>query len=78
MNSLSPTVKKLILEEKDERLGDAIRACEREGMQDFTISLQRLVESELIDRETAFEVAPSVDALKMALKGITVRQPGIM
>jgi twitching motility protein PilT len=76
--TFNPTVKKLILEEKDERLGDAIRACEREGMQDFTMSLLRLVETELIDRETAFEVAPSVDALKMALKGISVRQPGIM
>ncbi|MBL8830376.1 MAG: PilT/PilU family type 4a pilus ATPase [Planctomycetaceae bacterium] len=76
--TFNPTIKKLILEEKDERLGDAIRACEREGMQDFTMSLQRLVEAELIDRETAFEVAPSVDALKMALKGISVRQPGIM
>lgn len=76
--TFNPTIRKLILEEKDERLGDAIRACEREGMQDFNTSLLRLVEAELIDRETAFEVAPSVDALKMALKGISVRQPGIM
>ncbi len=76
--TFNSTIRKLILEEKDERLGDAIRACEREGMQDFTMSLLHLVEAELIDRETAFEVAPSVDALKMALKGISVRQPGIM
>ena len=33
---------------------------------------------ELIDRATAFEVAPNVEALKMALKGINVSQPGIM
>ena len=71
-------IRKLILEEKDEKLGDAIRMCEKEGMQDFTMSLQQLVENDLIDRATAFEVAPNVDALKMALKGIAVRQPGIL
>lgn len=71
-------VKKLILEEKDEKLPDAIRMCEKEGMQDFTMSLKGLVDNDLIDRATAFEVAPNVDALKMALKGINVSQPGIL
>ena len=33
---------------------------------------------ELIDRATAFEVAPNVEALKMALKGIDVSAPGIL
>ena len=71
-------VRKLILEEKDEKLADAIRMCEKEGMQDFTMSLKSLVDRDLIDRATAFEVAPNVDALKMALKGINVAQPGIL
>ena len=71
-------VRKLILEEKDEKLSDAIRMCEKEGMQDFTMSLKDLVDRDLIDRATAFEVAPNVDALKMALKGIQVAQPGIL
>ena len=71
-------IKKLILEEKDEKLPDAIRMCEKEGMQDFTMSLKGLVDNDLIDRATAFEVAPNVDALKMALKGINVSQPGIL
>jgi twitching motility protein PilT len=71
-------VRKLILEEKDEKLADAIRMCEKEGMQDFTMSLKDLVDRDLIDRNTAFEVAPNVDALKMALKGIQVAQPGIL
>ncbi|MCE9603669.1 MAG: PilT/PilU family type 4a pilus ATPase [Planctomycetia bacterium] len=71
-------VRKLILEEKDEKLPDAIRMCEKEGMQDFTMSLKNLVDTDLIDRATAFEVAPNVDALKMALKGINVAQPGIL
>ncbi|HEY5314356.1 MAG TPA: PilT/PilU family type 4a pilus ATPase [Pirellulales bacterium] len=72
------TIRKLILEERDEKLADAIRMCEKEGMQDFTMSLKNLVDRELIDRPTAFEVAPNVEALKMALKGISVSQPGIM
>jgi twitching motility protein PilT len=71
-------VKKLILEEKDEKLSDAIRIGVIDGMQDFTMSLKDLVESKKIDRPTAFEVAPNVEALKMALKGIEVKEPGIL
>jgi len=71
-------VRKLILEEQDEKLADAIRIGAEEGMQDFTMSLRDLVQRDLIDRQTAFEVAPNVDALKMALKGINVSNPGIL
>jgi twitching motility protein PilT len=72
------TIRKLILEEKDEKLSDAIRIGYAEGMQDFTKSLKDLVELKKIDRPTAFEVAPNVEALKMALKGIEVKEPGIL
>ncbi len=71
-------IQKLILEGEDEKLPDAIRMGEAEGMQDFTLSLKRLLDKELIDRPTAFEVAPNKEALKMALKGIDVSQPGIL
>ncbi len=76
--TFNPTVKKLILEEMDEKLSDAIRLAKEEGMQDFTMSLKKLIDEELIDRPTAFEVAPNPEALKMALKGIEVREPGIL
>lgn len=72
------TVRKLILEEQDEKLADAIRIGREEGMLDFTSSLKELVERDMIDRPTAFEVAPNPEALKMALKGIEVRDPGIL
>ena len=49
-----------------------------DGMQDFTMSLKKLVEDEMVDRNTAFSVAPNQDALKMALKGIGVRAPSII
>ena len=76
--TFNPTVRKLILEGHDEKLPDAIRIGAEEGMQDFTMSLKSLVDLELIDRQTAFSVAPNVEALKMALKGIDVSQPGIL
>ena len=74
----NPTVRKLILNEEDNKLGDAIRIGKEEGMQDFTESLRQLVVDEKIERATAFEVAPNVEQLKMALKGITIAQPGIL
>ena len=76
--TFNPTVRKLVLEEEDEKLGDAIRMCALEGMQDFTMSLKGLVQAKKIERAVAFEVAPNVEALKMALKGIEVKQPGIL
>ncbi len=76
--TFTPMIRKLVLEGHDEKLGDAIRIGAAEGMQDFTMSLKQLVDEELIDRPTAFEVAPNKDALKMALKGINVSQPGII
>jgi len=74
----NPTVRKLILAEEDTKLADAIRIGQDEGMMDFTESLRQLVLAEKIERSTAFEVAPSPDALKMALKGIQVSTPGIL
>ena len=44
----------------------------------IAMSLKSLIDKELIDRPTAFQVAPNKDALKMALKGINVSQPGIL
>jgi twitching motility protein PilT len=76
--TFNPTIKKLILEEQDSKLGDAIRIGKEDGMQDFTMSLKQLVDDGLIDRETALEVAPNVDALKMALKGIAVKTSGLL
>lgn len=73
-----PMIQKLVLEGDDHKLPDAIRIGAEAGMQDFTMSLKQLIDDELIDRPTAFAVAPNQDALKMALKGIDVRAPGIL
>ena len=76
--TFNPTVRKLILEGQDDKLADAIRIGKEEGMQDFTMSLRDLVETEMIDRAAAFEVAPNPEALKMALKGIEVRASAML
>ncbi|MGO9598244.1 MAG: type IV pilus twitching motility protein PilT [Isosphaeraceae bacterium] len=74
----NPTVRKLIMNEEDNKLGDAIRIGKDEGMMDFTESLRQLVVADKIERATAFEYAPHPESLKMALKGITIAQPGIL
>ncbi len=75
---VNPIVKKLISEGEDNKLIDAIRMSFQEGMVDFTENLRQLVERGDIDRQTALEVAPSPEQLKMALKGIKVATPGIL
>ena len=76
--TFNATVRKLLLEEREESLGDLIRMSVHEGMQDFAISLKNLIDRDLIDQGVALEVAPNAEALKMALKGIDVSQPGIL
>ncbi len=76
--TFTPLVRKLVLEEEDHRLTDAIRVGAEDGMQDFTNSLKQLVDEEMIDREVAMEVAPNREQLKMALKGIDVAQGGMV
>jgi len=74
----SPTIRKLIMEGMDEKLIDAIRIGKEEGMQDFTMSLKQLIDDDLIDRATAFEVAPNPESLKMALKGINLAESAML
>jgi twitching motility protein PilT len=76
--TFSPTIRKLILEGEDEKLPDAIRISREDGMQDFAWSLKDLVDRDLIDRATAFEAAPNAEALKMALKGIVLKESAML
>lgn len=74
----NPTVRKLILEGEDEKLSQAIRIGKEDGMQFFNDSLQYFIEKEFISRQAAFEISPNVEELKMQLKGIDVKGPGIL
>jgi twitching motility protein PilT len=76
--TFSPTIRKLLLNEEDDKLPDAIRIGKEEGMQDFTMSLRDLVERGMIDRASAFEEAPNAEALRMALKGIVLKESAML
>ena len=75
---VNPTIKKLIAEGEDLKLGDAIRMFYNEGMIDFTENLRQIVERGDADKATALEYAPDPEKLKMAFKGIKVSAPGIL
>ncbi|MEM9701023.1 MAG: PilT/PilU family type 4a pilus ATPase [Planctomycetota bacterium] len=76
--TFNPTVRKLIMEEQDEKLAQAIQLGKQEGMQKFNDSLQSFVERDFISRAIAFEVSPNAEELKMALKGISVKGSAIL
>jgi len=74
----NPIVKKLIQEERESDIPNAMRGGRGEGMQDFTDSLEMLVRKEFVDLKTAVQYAPNVEELKMALKGVRASSGGIL
>ena len=75
---VNPTIRKLIQEQEDKKIPDAIRIGYQEGMVDFNENLRQLCERGDIDKSTALEYSPNPDQLKMMLKGIKVAAPGIL
>jgi twitching motility protein PilT len=71
-------IRKLILENEDEKLPAAIRIGRQDGMQQFNDSLYHFLKKEFISRADAFEISPNAEELKMMLKGIDVKGPGIL
>ncbi|MBM80644.1 MAG: twitching motility protein PilT [Planctomycetaceae bacterium] len=76
--TFNPTVRKLVMENEDEKLSSAITMCKQEGMQLFNDSLYEFIQKEYISRAAAFEISPNVEELKMKLKGIDVKAAGIL
>jgi twitching motility protein PilT len=76
--TFNPTVKKLILEEQDEKLPTAMRIGKEEGMQRFNESLYAFLQKDMISRAAAFEISPNVEELKMMIKGIDVKAAAIL
>jgi len=75
---VNPIIRDLLLKGEDKKLPDAIRACTLEGMQDFNMSLESLVNKGDIDKATALEFSTNPEQLKMALKGIKVAASGLV
>ncbi len=74
----NPTVRKLIAEGREADLTSVIRSCQREGMQDFTENLCRLIMEGVVDPKEAFKYAPNPEELKMAMKGIKSSTEGLI
>jgi len=66
----TPTVRKLIEENRLEKLGAAIETGVEEGMMNFNQSLLQLVRAGKITEKEALSKAPNPQALEMNLKGI--------
>ena len=71
-------VRKLLQEEREADIPAVIRACQNEGMQDYTESLRLLVHDEWVDYKLAMQYAPNKEELKMALKGIRASSGSIL
>jgi twitching motility protein PilT len=70
----TPATRKMIREGQEDGLGNIIASETSVGMHDFTQDLARLVREEWVDVKVAYEVAPNPEALKMAIRGIAVKQ----
>ena len=66
----TPTVSKLINENRLEKLHAAIETGTDDGMQNFNQSLFQLVKDDIITKEEALEKATNAQALEMNFKGI--------
>ena len=66
----TPTISKLIVENRLEKLHVAIETGTDDGMQNFNQSLFQLVKDDIITKEEALEKATNAQALEMNFKGI--------
>jgi Tfp pilus assembly pilus retraction ATPase PilT len=66
----TPTISKLINENRLEKLHVAIETGTDDGMQNFNQSLFQLVKDDIITKEEALEKATNPQALEMNFKGI--------
>jgi len=69
---VNPAIKKMIFDNEDKKIPDAIRAGRQEGMQDFNQSLCDLVKRGYVSEADAMENSPNPEQLSMNLKGITL------
>lgn len=73
---VNPIIRRLILEEKEEKIIKALQAGRNEGMQDFETALFDLVKAGWVTEETALENAENPHSLEMKLKGIFLSEEG--
>lgn len=69
---VNAVIRKHIADGEDYKIGDAIRSDAQGGMQDFNMSLYKLVQQGLITKDAAMERSPNPEQLDMQLKGMVL------
>ncbi len=67
-------MRKHILDAEDLKISDDIRAAAKDGLQDFNMSLYRLVKKKFVSEEEALTHSPNPEQLRMQLKGMVLNQ----
>ena len=74
----TPTVRELVRGGEVSHLSALIESGTTFGMHDFTQDLVRLVREDWVEPKDAYEEAPNPEALKMALKGIQLKESAML
>jgi twitching motility protein PilT len=71
---VTPFIRKLIAEDQDSRIPESIRGMAKQGLQDFNMSLYKLVQAGLVTQEVAVEHSPNPEQLQMQFKGMVLNE----
>jgi twitching motility protein PilT len=74
----NPSIRKLILEEREGEIKTVIQNSYNDGMIDFSEHLRQLVDDEYVTPAVAYDAAPNPDELRMKLKGIEISKGGLV
>ena len=75
---ITPVIKKMILEGEDMKVADALAKDTENGCQNFNRVLTQLYREHKITMETALNAAPNPEELRMAMRGISISDGGIV
>ena len=75
---ITPIIKKMILEGEDMKVADALSKDTENGCQNFNRVLTQLYREHKITMEVALNAAPNPEELRMAMRGITISDGGIV
>jgi twitching motility protein PilT len=75
---ITPIIKKMILEGEDTKVQDALNKDNESGSESYNRVLSRLYREKRITMETALATAPNPEELRMAMRGISITDGGIV
>jgi twitching motility protein PilT len=75
---ITPIIRKMITEGEDAKIADALARDTENGCQTFNKVLAQLYREKKITMEVALNAAPNPEELRMAMRGITISDGGIV